>query len=612
MESGEHLSEMQVPLQMIALGMVVLAAHLGGRLFDRLGLSDVTGNLLGGALVGPYAMHLSGLLPESLAGYDGAIGSFRFLIFVYLSVVAFGIGEELHGTRLKQVGRAATTICLIQAVLTWAAISGCFYFFTDRPVVESLLVGSIGIATAPAVTFVLMNKLRIEGRLRHMLGSIVVLDDLLEVILFSLLVQIALQQGSEGGDVFWPVFQEVSLALLLGGAVYLILSVFVRRRARPIDLAALDHGYHEDSPFLQRVVGAHPSPSSDILIVVMGAVSLGAGIAYLFHLPFLITAIFAGFLVANLHSHAIFDSLKLKNIAPILNLGFFALIGSSISLATLGSGTLFLTALYIVSRLVGKLGGTYLGCRLTGEDEMTTAVLPRLMLPQAGVAAVEAVFVGTVLGRPEISAFILPAIVFFEIVGVFLVDHALRRWREKEAEQDRDLTQARAADEPHATGSHAGQSDAARRLLSHLSRDFILLDLKGEDKGAVIQELLDYARATSDQHIDRAEALQVIGERERLEPTGIGHGFAVPHCRLMGIDSPVLVFGRHTAGVDFGSLDHEPCTLILLVLTNARYPAEHLRILAAAAHLLSDAGIRRRLNAAPDAARFLRVIKELI
>lgn len=39
-------------MQMIALGMLILAAHLGGKLFTRLRMSKVTGQLLGGAMVG--------------------------------------------------------------------------------------------------------------------------------------------------------------------------------------------------------------------------------------------------------------------------------------------------------------------------------------------------------------------------------------------------------------------------------------------------------------------------------------------------------------------------------------------------------------------------------
>lgn len=86
-----------VTVQMMALGLIILAAHLGGKLFVRLRFSQVTGQLIGGALVGPYALHLAGILPGVSGGlYDYALHSFHFFIFVFLSVVAFGIGEHLQ------------------------------------------------------------------------------------------------------------------------------------------------------------------------------------------------------------------------------------------------------------------------------------------------------------------------------------------------------------------------------------------------------------------------------------------------------------------------------------------------------------------------------------
>ena len=70
----------------------------------------------------------------------------------------------------------------------------------------------------------------------------------------------------------------------------------------------------------------------------------------------------------------------------------------------------------------------------------------------------------------------------------------------------------------------------------------------------------------------------------------------MPHCRLMGLDDPILVLGRHESNMDYGSVDNVPCDLFLLMLTSARKPAEHLQLLAAAAHLLADDSLRDDLR----------------
>ncbi len=610
--SVKHLFQMEnhsaestgAPLQMMALGLIILGAHLGGKLCQRLRLSEVTGQLVGGALVGPYALQLAGIIsPAHAASYSRIVHGFHFFIFVFLSVVAFGIGEELHLSRLKKVGRAALTICLVQSAATWAAISTGFYFLARFDLLSSLLIGSIGIATAPAVTFVLMNQLRIEGRLRHVLGSLVVLDDLIEVIIFSLLLQVSLQHlhPETGGGVLLPVLWEVFMALLLGGLIYLVLRLLVRRH--PGSLKGDEELPGEtETGFLQRILAEHPSPSVEILLLVMGCVTLGAGASYFFHWPFLITATFAGFLVANLHSHAIFDSLKIDNIMPVLNLGFFALIGANIDLSGLTGRTALLAAIYVTARMLGKIIGTWGGCKLVGEEAKVTACLPRLMLPQAGVAAVEAVYAGTLLGRPEIPAIILPAIVFFEISGVYLVDRGLRRWRSWVAGEEEELKTARIG---------KGPQEAARRLLEYLHEDCVTLELQGKNKREVIEELVDVAIRKSGQHIDRAQALQVLGERERLAPTGFGHGVALPHCRLMGLDESVLVFGRHPRGIDFGGVDNKPSDIFLLMMTCARNPSEHLKLLSASAHIFGNEELRRRIRSLRSPAELIELLKEL-
>ena len=600
------LESVKAPIQMISLGMIILAAHLGGKLCRRLHFSEVTGQILGGALVGPYFLYTCGILPGGLAGvYTEVVHAFHFFIFVFLSTVAFGIGEELHLRRLKQVGRTAFMICIIQGTMTWLLIFLAFYFIGRMPLVDSLLIGSIGIATAPAVTFVLMNQLRIEGRLRHVLGSLVVLDDMIEVVIFSILMQISLKQMSHAGAGFLntmaPVGWEILMALLLGGAIYLVLRLLVRRKSLMAEHSKYEQP-EQEAAFIQRIFAEHPSPSVEILLIVMGAVSVGAGIAYFNHWPFLITATFAGFMVANLHTQAIFDSLKIENVTAVLNLAFFALIGANIDLSGLAGPTALLAGLYIVTRLTGKMLGTWLGCKIMGEERKVTACLPSLMLPQAGVAAVESVYASVVLGKPEISTIILPAIVFFEITGVIFVERGLKKWRTWVVDEEKKLKERE---------SKEGPGKAAGKLLANLNSNCIITDLHGTTKKEVIDELIGHAMSCSKQHIDRHLVSQVINEREKLASTGIGYGVAIPHCRLMGVEKPILIFGIHKKPIDYGGVDNIPCDLFLLLLTSSRDPGMHLELLSAASHIFGNEMIRSQIRGIKNPEEFLQLLSEI-
>ncbi|MFC1766156.1 cation:proton antiporter, partial [Planctomycetota bacterium] len=581
-----------VPIQMATLGALILAAHLGGRLFERLGFSLATGQLLGGVLVGPWALQSLGLIPAD-ALYEQAVDSFRFFTFIFVSLVAFSIGEELHLDRLRTVGRSTLAISAIQTTLTFTLVSGGLYYLGGLPLIDALIIGSIGIATAPAMTFVILNRLRIEGRLRNILGSVEILSDVVGVIVFSLLVQLAEGHGidreafaswSGAKAAFWPVLWNLILAHFIGGCIYLILRILVRRQRKQF----INGNATEDTTegLLGRMLAEHPSPNTQIFLVVVASVSLGTGIAHYFHLPFFASAAFAGFLVANLHSHAIFDSLKIENLASLLNLIFFALLGSTVRFDAFDRSTALLILIYVVMRSFGKIFGTWLGCKLMKEDRKIASCLPYLLLPQAGVAAVESVYAAALLGHPIIVAVMLPAIVIFEIGGVLLSERTLQRWRSWVAGEEEAVRSA---------ARTKASSPAIERLLAILTPAHIHLDVTTENKQETIETLVSHAAEVADRHFDREEAIQLIKERERLMPTGMGHGIAIPHCRLLALDQPTVVFARHRDGIVFGGMDNNPCQLIVLILSGAGAPDEHIKLLAAMARLLGNEDTRNAL-----------------
>ncbi len=592
-----------IPMQILAFGALMLAAHLGSKLFNRLSLPEPAGQLLGGMLAGPWFLHSIGVLGETSTIYDGAIGGFSFFVFVFVAVVAFSIGEELHIDRLKHVGRSALVISIVQALTTMVFITGGLVLIARRPLMEALMIGAIGIATAPAMTFVLLNKLKIEGRLRNILGSVEVLCDVVGVVVFSLLVQIA--QGLASGQVTLkslavPVVHNLAMAHLLGVAVFAILWILVRRRKSLSEPHA--EVLEEQDGLLTRVLAEHPSPSAQVFSVVVGAVSIGAGVSYYLRYPFLVTAAFAGFLVANLHSRAIFDSLKISNIAALFNLAFFAIVGSTVRFDKFDSSVGFAIVVYIAARAAGKVFGTKLGCRIVGEDRKIENCLPYLVFPQAGVAAVEAVYAGAILRDPVIPAILLPSIVVFEIGGTLMSGFALEKWRSWVAGEEAELRSA------SRESGHA--SDPSRDLLlSGLRPDHVMLDFDAGSKNEVIEAMVAHARSLpGGEGIHEEEALQLIAEREKLFATGMGHGLAIPHCRLLGVESPVVIWARLKTGVVFGGVDYEPCNLVIMILSSVSDPDSHMKLLGATARILGKQETRDTLLTAEDVDAFIQAL----
>ena len=101
-------------------------------------------------------------------------------------------------------------------------------------------------------------------------------------------------------------------------------------------------------------------------------------------------------------------------------------------------------------------------------------------------------------------------------------------------------------------------------------------------------------------HVDAtaADVAAKLMARERLGSTGVGHGVAVPHARLKGLERMHGVFVQLDTPVDFGAVDEQPVDLIFALLAPADHPAEHLRALAKVSRALRQADLREQLRQA--------------
>ena len=129
------------------------------------------------------------------------------------------------------------------------------------------------------------------------------------------------------------------------------------------------------------------------------------------------------------------------------------------------------------------------------------------------------------------------------------------------------------------------------QLADYLDQDLILPELQSESKQNALEELLSPLQKKEPQ-LDQAKALEILLERERLGSTGIGNGVAIPHGKVEELEDITLVVGRSLKGVDFESLDQEPCTIFFLVLAPENVAGTHLRLLAQISRLLKDPEFR--------------------
>lgn len=150
------------------------------------------------------------------------------------------------------------------------------------------------------------------------------------------------------------------------------------------------------------------------------------------------------------------------------------------------------------------------------------------------------------------------------------------------------------------------------RLTSFLVRDAIVPQLSvtaagvnPEDvtavaavKERVIAEMANaLLKAGCFQESDLPEIVRAVMARERIGTTGIGQGIAIPHSRHSAVNRLIGNLAIAREGLPFRSLDGEPASIFVLLLSPQDQPGVHLRALEAVVRTTRDEEFVRRLRA---------------
>ena len=133
-----------------------------------------------------------------------------------------------------------------------------------------------------------------------------------------------------------------------------------------------------------------------------------------------------------------------------------------------------------------------------------------------------------------------------------------------------------------------------------LTPDAVIASLRVNGKKQALQELSDRAAVVSG--LPAREIFDSILQRERLGPTGVGDGVAIPHGKLAKCRRIFGVFARLERPIDFEALDGLPVDLIFLLIAPESAGADHLKALATIARKLRNANFAAQLRATRDAS----------
>ena len=399
---------------LLLIAVALFAGLLMTRLFVKFHLPDVTAYLVAGVLIGPCVL---GRLNFGFSTFE-QVESLSLISDVALGFIAFAIGHEFRLSALKQTGKQATIIGILQAtVATLFVDAALITFHFLRPDLLSLPVaitlGAIAAATAPAATLMVVRQYKAKGPVTDVLLPVVALDDAVGLVIFA--VSFGIAQSMQNGDVntlalILEPLGEVALSLLLGAAVGFALT----------DLERYFRSHRNRNAL---IVG------SVVLTVALSQLRFDVG-PFTFGFSSLLVCMMLGTVFCNFCPLS--EDLMLQAdrwSGPAITL-FFVLSGSALQFEVFGEGTVILIGvMYIVSRSLGKYFGARLSANLTHSPDIVRRYLGITLLPQAGVALGMCTTAYRVLGQDGvlIRSIILFSVLVYELVGPSLTKMALTR-----------------------------------------------------------------------------------------------------------------------------------------------------------------------------------------
>lgn len=386
------------------------------RLGNKFRLPDVTAYLVAGVLIGPSLLGGLNILGLGFHSFE-ELETLGVISDMALGFIAFSIGNEFRLSQLRETGRQALVVGILQAVITTllvdCALLGVHFLFPAvLSIPAAITLGAIAAATAPAATLMVVRQYKAKGKLTDLLLPIVALDDAVGLILFAVSFGVARALGSGTVDIYGVLVNpllEILCSLLLGA-----LAGFVLSKLEPI--------FHSNR---NRVA---MSISFVFLTVALSMLKLPAGKATV-GFSSLLVCMMLGSVFCNLCplSDEIMHNADRWS-APLLVL-FFVISGAELELGVFARLSSVLVGLvYIVSRSLGKYFGARESSRMVGCDKKVVDYLGITLLPQAGVALGMCVTASQLPGDgPMIRNIVLFAVLVYELVGPVATKWALTK-----------------------------------------------------------------------------------------------------------------------------------------------------------------------------------------
>ena len=398
---------------LISLSLALIFGLVMSRAAKLFNLPAVTSYLIGGLLLGPYAIGAFGIPGIGFNSLED-LNALAIVTQVALGFIAFLIGNEFRVKDLKVMGRQAIIVGIAQAVITTlivdAGIIVLHFAFPELISLSSAIVlGAIAAATAPAATLMVVKQYKAKGPLTKLLLMVVAIDDAVGLIVFALSFGIAtaLESGAISlVSVLVEPIPEILLSVILGAVLGWALN-------------AMEIYFHSRSKRLSVAVA--------FVILTVGVASLEfeiAGVKCGFSL--LLACMILGAVFCNIceASEELMD--RTDRWSSPVNILFFVLSGAELDLKIIANPMVLIIGLvYIALRSFGKIFGAFISAKATNCSKEIQEHLGITLLPQAGVALGMALQATALNNGAVVRNVILFSVLVYELVGPNLTKRSL-------------------------------------------------------------------------------------------------------------------------------------------------------------------------------------------
>ncbi len=548
------ITEHNLLIFLVQFALILGLSKLLGLIFIKWKQSTLTAEILVGlilsvTILGRLAPSLRAVIFPADKIQDSMLQTIAWLGNLYLLMET---GLEINFSQVWKQRGQALIIALSDIVIPVLLLTVPMMLITNHYmpnagnpwILSAFLAMILSISALPVTARVLYDLHILKSDFGFLIVSTLAINDVIGWVAISLVLKLLEQSVFD----FMLIFKFISLIVL-----FIVISMTVLRKSIDKIMSLIHDKYGSDSGIKTSLVF--------LIGMLFGAMTLALGIHSM--LGFFIAGITVGAAkhfsdndrhVMNRMVHSIF--------IPV----FFANIG--LHLNFISSFDVRLVLVFTIFGMLIRYSGAYCGAIFAKLEKFSWN--PIAICHTAG-GEMHIVVAGLAYSANLISEPIFLAIVISSILSTVSLGPLLSRAIKKQRESILDVV---------------------------FAQDSINTGLNFQDK----EEALVYlAKSVSNRTgIAFEPVYNEIMKREERMTTAIGHGVAIPHARLEGINYPLILLVRNNTGLEWDSPDDKLVRLIFLLITPAHNEKIQLQILQALAKALSQPDLMDKLKNAAN------------